>query len=262
MKNENTDELPDYIVWAKILNPSNRVLVQAQWQRFIDASISSTVNLSNEFTVNDVAALYHLAWESGCKGLTIFRDGCARIPILSNDKEEKKEEIKEIDMSIENCTAKGTKLQTGCGSLWVTAYFHNETGQLCHLFLDKGSTGGCNSFMVGLSRMISMLGRKGATIEEIVEQLKSSVSCPSYIVRTKMHKDTSPGTCCPAAIGNALLKLKQEFDNEQHYAKQEVKEQVKVKVKENTNKCPECGEPIASTGGCNICLNCGFSKCQ
>ena len=258
MKSENTDELPDYIVWAKILNPSNRVLVQAQWQRFIDASISSTVNLSNEFTVNDVAALYHLAWESGCKGLTIFRDGCARIPILSNDKEEKKEEIKEIDMSIENCTAKGTKLQTGCGSLWVTAYFHNETGQLCHLFLDKGSTGGCNSFMVGLSRMISMLGRKGATIEEIVEQLKSSIACPSYIVRSKMHKDTSKGTCCPAAIGNALLRLKEEFDAEHHSRKEQKKEEVKT----NENRCKECGEPMASTGGCNICTNCGWSKCM
>ena len=247
-------------MWAGILNPEYRVLTQGQWQRFIDASISSTVNLNNEATIEEVAKLYHQAWVVGCKGLTIFRDGCARIPILSTNKEEaeQQEEVKEIDTSIEKCTAKGTKLQTGCGSLWVTAYFHNETGQLCHIFLDKGSTGGCNSFMVGLSRTISLLGRKGVSVEEIAEQLKSSVSCPSYIVRTKMQKDTSPGTCCPAAIGNALLKLKKEFEEEKYYAKEK---EVKEQVEENISKCPECGEQMASTGGCNICLNCGYSKC-
>lgn len=262
---ENKEQIPEYVVWAGILNPEYRVLTQGQWQRFIDASISSTVNLNNEATVEEVAKLYHQAWVAGCKGLTIFRDGCARMPILSTNKEEseqEQEEVKEIDTSIENCTAKGTKLQTGCGSLWVTAYFHNQTGQLCHLFLDKGSTGGCNSFMVGLSRTISLLGRNGVALEDIIEQLKSSVSCPSYIVRSKMRKDTSPGTCCPAAIGNALLKLKEEFDNEKHYAKEQVKEQIKEEVKQNTSKCPECGEAMASTGGCNICLNCGWSKCQ
>ena len=256
---ENKEQIPDYVVWADILNPEYRVLTQAQWQRYIDASISSTVNLNKDATVAEVAKLYHQAWVAGCKGLTIFRDGCARVPILSaNKEEEQREEVKEIDTSIEHCTAKGTKLQTGCGSLWVTAYFHNETGQLCHIFLDKGSTGGCNSFMVGLSRMISMLGRKGATVEEIADQLKSSVACPSYIVRAKTKKDTSPGNCCPAAIGNALLKLKEEFDKEKHYTNEEEKQQ----VKENINKCPECGESMASTGGCNICTNCGWSKCM
>lgn len=257
---ENKEQIPEYVVWAGILNPEYRVLTQGQWQRFIDASISSTVNLNNEATIEEVAKLYHQAWVAGCKGLTIFRDGCARIPILSTNKEEaeQEEEVKEIDTSIEKCTAKGTKLQTGCGSLWVTAYFHNETGQLCHIFLDKGSTGGCNSFMVGLSRMISLLAKKGTSVEEIAEQLKSSVACPSYIVRSKMMKDTSPGTCCPGAIANALLKLKKEFEEEKHYAKEEVKEE----VKQNISKCPECGEPMASTGGCNICLNCGYSKCM
>ena len=259
---ENKEDMPDYIVWAGILNPLNRVKVQAQWQRFIDASISSTVNLHESTTVEEVANLYYQAWNMGCKGLTIFRDGCARNPILSKEKteeEQQQEEVVQIDYSIENCIGKGTKLQTGCGSLWVNAYFHKETGQLCHIFLDKGSTGGCNSFMVGLSRMISMAGRKGATVEEIAEQLKSSVSCPSYIVRTKMQKDTSQGTCCPAAIGNALLKLYKEFKKEQIV---EVEQEQKEEHKEiNGDKCPECGEPIASTGGCNICLNCGFSRC-
>ena len=257
---ENKEQIPEYVVWAGILNPEYRVLTQGQWQRFIDASISSTVNLNNEATIEEVAKLYHQAWVAGCKGLTIFRDGCARVPILSTNKEEEEQqdEVKEIDTSIEKCTAKGTKLQTGCGSLWVTAYFHNETGQLCHIFLDKGSTGGCNSFMVGLSRMISLLAKKGTSVEEIAEQLKSSVACPSYIVRSKMQKDTSPGTCCPGAIANALLKLKKEFEEEKHYAKEEVKEE----VKQNISKCPECGEQMASTGGCNICLNCGFSRCM
>ena len=254
---ENKDDIPDYVVWAGILNPEARIATQGQWQRYIDASISSTVNLPNETTVDEVAKLYHQAWIAGCKGLTIFRDGCARVPILSKEKTEEVQEEKVTDMNIESCTAKGTKLQTGCGSLWVTAYFHNETGQLCHLFLDKGSSGGCNSFMVGLSRMISLLGRSGVPIEEIADQLKSSIACPSYIVRTKMKRDTSPGTCCPGAIGNALLRLYKEFQEEKHVTV----EAVEFKFVDN-NKCPECNEPMASTGGCNICTNCGWSKCN
>ena len=254
---ENKDDIPDYVVWSSILNPEARVATQGQWQRYIDASISSTVNLPNETTVDEVAKLYHQAWIAGCKGLTIFRDGCARVPILSKEKTEEVQEEKVIDTSIESCTAKGTKLQTGCGSLWVTAYFHNETGQLCHLFLDKGSSGGCNSFMVGLSRMISLLGRSGVPMEEIADQLKSSIACPSYIVRTKMKRDTSPGTCCPGAIGNALLRLYKEFQEEKHVTV----EAVEFKFVDN-NKCPECNEPMASTGGCNICTNCGWSKCN
>ena len=69
-----------------------RTGVQAAFQQHIDASISSTVNVPNSFTVEDTEHLYLLAYESGCKGVTIFRDGCKRAGILTTHVEDHKKE--------------------------------------------------------------------------------------------------------------------------------------------------------------------------
>ena len=89
---EDEKYLPSYFVTAKTISPVRRVEMQATWQQYIDASISSTINLPEETTVDQVVYLYEYAWGRGLKGLTIFRDKCARLGILSSD--EPKEEIK------------------------------------------------------------------------------------------------------------------------------------------------------------------------
>lgn len=66
------------IATAQNIDPFDRVTIQAQWQRFIDASISSTVNVTNDTTVETIRDLYQAAWEEGCKGLTIYRAGCKK----------------------------------------------------------------------------------------------------------------------------------------------------------------------------------------
>ena len=265
-KNEDIEFLPE-ITWSKTIDPISRVDVQAKWQEYIDASISSTVNLPKSATVQDVFDLYQHAWFVGCKGLTIFRDGCARTAILNSTKEEPDEAegaweepiVEEIDTNIENCIAKGTKLSTGCGSLWITCYFHKETGQLCHIFLDKGSTGGCNSFMNGLSRMISLAGKKGASIDDIIEQLNSTIACPSYAVAKATKNGISPGKGCPSAIGKAIKKLSEEFKKEYLAPTTNI-----VYKDEETEiaKCPKCGADLSYTGGCITCFDCGWSKCD
>ena len=253
------------IATAQTINPFDRVQVQGKWQEYIDASISSTVNLVEDTSEDTIFQLYVAAWQCGCKGLTVYRAGCKKEGVLTVDKpkEEKppvtphRVEIPIVDTSIDNCTAHGTKIMTGCGSLWITAYFHNETGQLCHIFLDKGSKGGCNSFMIGLSRMISYSGKLGGTVEGICDQLRSVPACPSYAVAKSKGK-TSPGTCCPSAIAVALEKLNMEFVTnhifEQHPI--EVPEEVEIA------KCPNCGKELAHTGGCITCFECGYSKCD
>ena len=80
------EDLPDFFVTTSNLNYRDRIDVQAAWQQYIDASISSTVNVPNEFTVEEVEELYKYAWEQGIKGITIYRDGCARSGILITDK--------------------------------------------------------------------------------------------------------------------------------------------------------------------------------
>ena len=257
-------DLPKEIVWSKVINPMDRVDVQATWQDYIDASISSTVNLAEDTTVEQVYTLYLYAWSKGCKGLTIFRDGCARTAILNSTtekKEEPKEEpiVQEIDTDIENCIAKGTKLSTGCGSLWITCYFHKTDGRLCHIFLDKGSTGGCNSFMNGLSRMISLAGKKGATIDEMVDQLESTIACPSYAIAKSTKSNVSAGKCCPSAIGKAIKKLSEQFKKEYIAPVENIihkDEEIEIA------KCPKCGADLSYTGGCITCFDCGWSKCD
>ena len=251
------------IATAQNIDPFDRVTIQAQWQRFIDASISSTVNVTNDTTVETIRDLYQAAWEEGCKGLTIYRAGCKKegVLVVDTSKEQTMENTIHIpitDTSIDNCVAYGTQLTTGCGSLWMSVYFHKKTGQLCHIFLDKGSQGGCNSFMIGLSRMISYAGKLGGTVEGICDQLNSVPACPSYSVRTALKKDTSAGKCCPSAIGRALMELKQRYI-EDHIGMSTGE----LKQEEMTvNNCPECGAKLNFTGGCNSCPECGWSRCS
>lgn len=251
------------IATAQNIDPFDRVTIQAQWQRFIDASISSTVNVTNDTTVETIRDLYQAAWEEGCKGLTIYRAGCKKEGVLVVDtpKEQTMENTIHIpitDTSIDNCVAYGTQLTTGCGSLWMSVYFHKKTGQLCHIFLDKGSQGGCNSFMIGLSRMISYAGKLGGTVEGICDQLNSVPACPSYSVRTALKKDTSAGKCCPSAIGRALMELKQRYiEDHIEMSTGELKQEEMT-----VNNCPECGAKLNFTGGCNSCPECGYTKCD
>ena len=256
------------IATAQNINPFDRVQVQGKWQEYIDASISSTVNLVEDTSEETIFQLYVAAWECGCKGLTVYRAGCKKEGVLTVDKPKEEKvptpsentiQIPIVDTDINNCTAHGTKIMTGCGSLWITAYFHNQTGQLCHIFLDKGSKGGCNSFMIGLSRLISLAGKKGATIDEIVDQLNSVPACPSYATRTATKGDTSPGKCCPSAIANALKQLNNNFVINHVFEQHPVEvEEEKIEIA----KCPICGKDLAHTGGCITCFECGYSKCD
>ena len=257
------EEKVDNIATAQNIDPFDRVTIQATWQKYIDASISSTVNVTNDTSVQTIRDLYQAAWEEGCKGLTIYRAGCKKEGVLVVDtpKEQTMENTIHIpitDTSIDNCVAYGTQLTTGCGSLWMSVYFHKKTGQLCHIFLDKGSQGGCNSFMVGLSRMISYAGKLGGTVEGICDQLNSVPACPSYTVRSAVKGDTSSGKCCPSAIGRALMELKQRYiaDHNEMSTGELKPEEVTV------SKCPECGAKLNFTGGCNSCPECGWSRCS
>lgn len=271
-------DLPDYFVTAMTLDYRQRIDMQAIWQTHIDASISSTVNVPNSFTVEETESLYTYAFEQGLKGITIFRDGCKRVGIL-NTKETKTVTAGDglgrgdILLVTDDVIGKKRKLITGCGSLHCIALFDPHTGALLETYLSKGSTGGCNNFMVGLSRMISISARGGISIETIVDQLNSSGSCPSYTARKVTRKDTSKGACCPMAVGNALMDMYKEMQEELSQ-KQQNAEAVKVKKapkpkavpvresSENKSYCPECGEPLNFEEGCNICKNCGWSKCH
>ena len=277
-------QLPDYFVTAQNLNYRERINMQSIWQSHIDASISSTVNVPNSFTVGETEDLYMYAWEKGLKGITIFRDGCKRTGILTTNKEDKKDTENSIEKDSQelkrgmiikaddNCVGRKRTLHTGCGTLHCEAFFDPDTGDLLETYFSKGSKGGCNSFMIGLSRMISLAARGGVDVYSIVDQLKSSGTCPSYAVRKALNNNTSKGSSCPVAIGNALLDMYKEMqneifgdtvDSEQSITKVvNKKNTTKIVLLDNSPKCPQCGGNLVFEGGCNTCKECGWSKCD
>lgn len=264
-------QLPEYFVTAMTLDYRQRIDMQSTWQNHIDASISSTVNVPNQFTVEETESLYLYAYEKGLKGVTIYRDGCRRTGILSTNDTKVATAGDglgrgEIILVTDDVLGKKRKLMTGCGSLHCIALFDPHTGALLEVYLSKGSTGGCNNFMIGLSRMISISARGGIDIYTIIDQLNSTGSCPSYTVRKATRHDTSKGACCPMAVGNALLDMYKEVQRELagknmgELPKPSPKPQKTIESK-SRNNCPECGEPLIFEGGCNICKSCGWSKC-
>lgn len=281
-----TDEsqLPKWFVTSSTIDPMKRIAMQAVWQSHIDASISSTVNLPNEATVEDIERLYMEAWKQGLKGLTIYRDGCKRSGVLSHeDKTEEPQPQTETFIGLgrgdivecsNDLVGKKRKLTTGCGSLHVLAFFDPVTGDMQEVYLNKGSTGGCANFMTGLSRTLSLLCRAGVDVRTIKDQLDSTGTCPSYATRAATKHDTSKGSCCPMAIGNALVEMWEEMqddindDWEESTKASQLSTQPINSSERNQNitnsyaKCPECGEPLVFEGGCNSCKSCGYSKCN
>ena len=253
------EDLPEYFITAKDLNYKQRIDMQAVWQKHIDASISSTVNVPNEFSIMDTFNLYLYAWEKGLKGVTIYRDGCERTGILSeNAKTTQAPGLARGEVIKTNDSVFGQErhLTTGCGSLHCQAYF-DEDENLMETYLSKGSTGGCNSFMVALSRMISLAARGGISQEDIIDQLMSTPPCVSYCTRRATKKDTSQGTSCPMAVAYALKDMiGQEF-----VTKPKIETPIE-KVPTPKATCPECGGELIFEGGCNSCKNCGWTKCD
>ena len=270
------EELPGFFVTAQNINPYKRVEMQGVWQKHIDASISSTLNLPNETTVEEVEALYIHAWEEGLKGMTIFRDGCDRAAILttSKPKEEKKEEVVEekkdeiargvVVPTSDDVIGLKKKLSGGCGSLHLQVYFDRTTGKMTEVFINKGGSGGCNSNLNALSRMISIALRAGVDVKDVADQLGSTINCPSFASSRAKGINLSPGSSCAGAVGKALIDLNKEFQKMWRLMiiaenEEEVEEQKIMGLKE----CPECGEKtLQMAGGCMQCSNCGYSKCD
>ena len=275
-------KLTDCFITSADINPIDRVKVQSALQEYTDASISSTVNLPNEATIEDVYNIYIEAWKQGLKGITIYRSGCKREGILTIDKPKKEDKSVQLEAvhnelprgfvvkADDNCIGLKRTLTTGCGTLHVTAYFDPVTGELRETYLSKGSKGGCANFMVGLSRMISLAARGGLGIDAIIDQLNSCGVCPSYAVRTATKKDTSKGACCPIAVGNALKDMHKEIQERIKYchdsmsnSNTQYKLEETAKSMENYEECPECHQKgLTHIGGCDECILCGYTHCS
>ena len=268
MKAKGVTEYPKEVQWSKTINPFNRVDVQAQWQIYIDASISSTVNLPQDTTVEQVEELYRYAYDTGCKGLTIFRDGCARTAILNSGsaKEEPKEEVvedKRLDTIMPITRADmGDRLEgatyvrtTACGKLYITINT-NDKGELVEVFIDPSKSGGCLANVEVIGRLCSSMLRAGVAVEAVIDSAKG-VKCSSC-ARSKKKVD---GLSCGDIVAKAI-ETEYNYRKGKKNTKKAEKIDEKPEKSERKAKCPECGAELSFTGGCNICSSCGFSKCD
>lgn len=274
-------DFDEHDIFPTALNMSvdDHVAMLAIISKYTDMSVSKTINVPTDASFDEVKDIYMQCWKKGIKGCTIFRPNAIRQGILLTE-DNKPEQIERALSPIlprgsiiepsNDLIGKKRKIQTGCGSLHVLAFFDPIDGNLQEVYFNKGSTGGCQNFMVGLSRTVSLLCRAGVDIMTIKDQLDSTGVCPSYATRKATHHDTSKGSCCPMAIGNALVDMYNEMqaeldDNDKDEEEKPVKKIPIEPIKDvnvQQQLCPECGEPLVFEGGCCTCKSCGYTKCE
>jgi len=282
-------DLPDSVITAHDIDPYFRVKMQGTIQRYIDASISSTVNLPEDVDMETVANIYKAAYKAGLKGITVYREG-SRDGILISDKQDKKNTAAQADPTEEpeldlnppslrpRLRPKDTfgvthRIRTGEGTLYITIN-HDENG-LCEIFTTIGKAGGNAAAQAeAISRLISLSLRSGMDVDEIIKQLKG-ISGPNPVWENGQLILSTPD-----AIGKALEQHMNEYRKNQptreqnfgmvetddsaddasgaHFNMVEPSSDVTSKT---MTTCPECGLTISHEGGCLLCHNCGYSKC-
>lgn len=272
-------DFDEHDIFPTALNMSvdDHVAMLAIISKYTDMSVSKTINVPTEASFDEVKDIYIQCWKKGIKGCTIFRPNAIRQGILLTENKDDKPKPESTSPTLprgsiiepsNDLIGKKRKIQTGCGSLHVLAFFDPIDGNLQEVYFNKGSTGGCANFMTGLSRMVSLLCRAGVDIMTIKDQLDSTGVCPSYATRKATHHDTSKGSCCPMAIGNALVDMYNEMQSELDDKEDEEKPVKKTPVEPikdvnvRQQLCPECGEPLVFEGGCCTCKSCGYTKCE
>ena len=260
---ENPDEdVPNYFVTAKDISVDEHLKVQATIQKYLDSSISKTINAPSNHSVEEVKKAYLKAYELGCKGITYYRDGSRSEQVL-NEVKERKEELRKdkrgyIQPALKEAKGIRKQLITGCGKMWVMI-FTDLDGNIIETFVNTGSKGGCTIFTQATSRLISLGLRGGIALEDVIDQLESAGVCPAYQHAKGKGVKVSPGGSCPQAIAKLLQKVQKQLKEgdikvPEHFTSKEEGDGRLV--------CPECKEKLNKSEGCLVCSNCGYSKCN
>ncbi|MDY0239010.1 MAG: vitamin B12-dependent ribonucleotide reductase [Bacteroidales bacterium] len=238
-------------VTAHDITPEDHIRMQAAFQRHTDNAVSKTVNFCNSATRDDVATVYRLAYQQGCKGVTIYRDGSRDQQVLSVGKEQtppedtvpretrKQGRKRERPRALRGATYQMT---TGCGPLYVT--INEDQEGLFELFTTMGKAGGCAASQCeAIGRLVSLAWRSGVQARQTVKQM-IGITC---------HKPAGFGenrvTSCADAVAKAIqMHMAQHGEDG-------------VSVRQNGGACPECGGPVEHEGGCCVCHACGYSEC-
>lgn len=243
---EIPQKLAEVLVTAHEVTPENHVRIQAAFQKYTENAVSKTVNLPPDATIEDVDKIFRLAHELGCKGITVYRDGCRENQVITAAQNFGKPATHkpQLKARVRTTTGSTTKFRMGCGTLFVTV--NKDEKGLCEVFANLGKAGGCPAQSEATCRAISVALRCGVSPEILIEQLKN-IRCLSTISSRKGNKDIDV-LSCPDAIARAIEEALGENCNSE--------------ISSTFNRCPDCSHPLRREAGCNVCDNCGYSKCS
>ncbi|MFH0876965.1 MAG: vitamin B12-dependent ribonucleotide reductase [Candidatus Omnitrophota bacterium] len=278
---QNIDEIPADIrrafVTAHDITPECHVKMQCAFQKYTDNAVSKTVNFHQEATMEDVRQAYLLAYELGCKGVTIYRDKSRDEQVLnigSKDKQKQSAAQKEGKIGPrprpEVVVGTTTKVATGCGNLYVTINT-DQSGKPFEVFTQMGKAGGCAaSQLEAIGRLVSLAFRSGVDVKVIIEQLRNIrcpspswekgcriFSCPDAIARVVERRLVNDKIETPAT---AMAKSGASEDILSQVSRSE--EQLEERITGNiVGVCPDCGGAVRHEEGCVKCSACGYTKC-
>jgi ribonucleoside-diphosphate reductase alpha chain len=241
---------------AHDVTPEWHVRLQAAFQLYTDNAVSKTVNFPNTATREEVAQVYNLAYDLGCKGVTIYRDGCREGQVLTTGKSVQAPAPAPEPVITEPRdrpdVIKGTTraMNTGCGKMYIT--INEDEKGVFEVFGNMGKAGGCAASQTeAVARLISLALRSGISASHIVKQLKG-ISChmPAW----------GPGGSRILSCADAFAKAVESCIR--------TEEAVQLAIDFNGKSfghlgaCPECGGALSHESGCVTCHDCGYSQCD
>ncbi|GIM44790.1 hypothetical protein DNHGIG_03390 [Collibacillus ludicampi] len=285
------DTLPPYFVTAMDLTPEEHVRVQAALQKWIDSSISKTCNAPNSYTVEDTKRLYDLAYELGCKGVTIYRDGSRSEQVLSlKEKIEKEpEEQTEAQQADTQEMKSGTtcgcsvykkkkrpdvlygatyKKETPLGTAYITINDDPDDHLAREIFVNIGKAGSdvyAANEALGRAITLYLMDSQNPNKEAVLVQHFSGIGGANSVGFGDRRI-----TSVPDAIAKSLIEHSETFPLRFMSSKElasctEESLQERPSLREfNVGKdlCPRCHQhTLIRQGGCNECEACGYSKC-
>ena len=272
------DWVKDVFRTSHDISPEWHVRMQAAFQKYTDNSVSKTINFPNSATTADVAEAYRLAYETQCKGITVYRDGSKAGQVLSTGETGSKEsgegDVGEISPTVRVMKDRPRQIRgitervhTGHGNMYVTINFQEE-GKPFEVFSTLGKAGGCDSAQLeAISRLASLALRSGVGVNDVVEQLKGITCCPFWDEGTLVRSG-------PDAVALALQRYMEGNAEETEPAESKAVQMqfVPEPMYQNGNgnggaaptarKCPDCNTPVIYQEGCLMCISCGWNKCE
>ncbi|HID06652.1 MAG TPA: hypothetical protein EYP10_05835, partial [Armatimonadetes bacterium] len=268
---ESEDELPDYFITAHQIAPEMRVRMQATIQRHIDHSISSTVNLPHETTVEDVSKIYFLAWKLGCKGITVYREG-SREGVLMTEKYARRHGVRQKPRP-DKLQGVTYRRETPLGTAFITVNEVKEDGEAepFEVFVNVGKAGSdIASVSEAIGRLISLCLRLPSPmppkerVMEIVDQL-SGIGGGRHLGFGRRRVRSLPDAIAQVlaehiGLENNRSKLQaMELMHTENEASAAVPSPDDGRI---GDLCPICGNAtLVFEEGCQKCYSCGYSEC-